>query len=75
MSFKRSVLSLALSVTMLAWATGHAFASPVLIRLELKSEAEYENARKLNGRHSTGSMICSSPNSKNRISVLCRTKA
>jgi hypothetical protein len=48
MTINRRVLILALLMAIFSWAAGHAFASPVLIKLELKDQSEYENAEALN---------------------------
>jgi hypothetical protein len=48
MSFKRSVFILALLVVMFSWGTSQAFASPVLIKLYLEDQSDYQKAKALN---------------------------
>lgn len=48
MSLKRSVLFLAILLAVFLWGTGQVLASPVLIKLSLKDQSDYEKAKALN---------------------------
>jgi hypothetical protein len=48
MSFKKSVLFSAILLAMFSWGTGQVLASPVLIKLQLKDQSDYEKAKALN---------------------------
>jgi len=48
MSFKRSVLLMAFLLAMFSWGASHVFASPVLIKLQLVDQADYQKAKALN---------------------------
>jgi len=47
MSFKRSVLLMAFLLAMFSWGASHVFASPVLIKLQMVDQSDYQNAKAL----------------------------